>query len=150
MFWLMKSEPACWGIDDLARDGRGEWTGVRNYQVRNFIRDRMRPGDRAFLWHSSCREIGLAGEMDIASAAYPDPTQFDPDSRYFDPKATPDQPRWYSVDVSFVTRYPQVITMAELRAVPELATLQVLAPGSRLSAMPVDPAHWKLIHERWR
>jgi predicted RNA-binding protein with PUA-like domain len=146
-YWLMKSEPEAYGIDDLARDGATAWWGVRNYQARNFMRDQMKPGDRAFFYHSNCKEPGIVGIVEVSKAAYPDQTQFDRKSKYFDPKATPENPRWVHVDVSFV-RKTRLVSLAELRTRPELAALRVLATGNRLSITPVDPAHWKFIIEK--
>ena len=145
-FWLMKSEPDDVSIDDLAtRPGQTvPWYGVRNYQARNFMRDAMTVGDGVLFYHSGCAEPGIAGIARVASAAYPDATQFDPASRYFDPKATPEQPRWVHVDVAFV-RKTRLLGLSELRTHPELATLRVLARGNRLSITPVEPAEWRFI-----
>ncbi|HMZ75475.1 MAG TPA: EVE domain-containing protein [Rhodocyclaceae bacterium] len=145
-FWLMKSEPDDVSIDDLAtRPGQiVPWYGVRNYQARNFMRDAMTVGDGVLFYHSGCAEPGIAGIARVASAAYPDATQFDPASRYFDPKATPEQPRWVHVDVAFV-RKTRLLGLSELRTHPELATLRVLARGNRLSITPVEPAEWRFI-----
>ena len=145
-FWLMKSEPDDVSIDDLAaRPGQTvPWYGVRNYQARNFMRDAMTVGDGVLFYHSGCAEPGIAGIARVASTAYPDATQFDPASRYFDPKATPEQPRWVHVDVAFV-RKTRLLGLSELRTHPELATLRVLARGNRLSITPVEPAEWRFI-----
>ena len=148
-YWLMKSEPSCYGVEHLAAepDQRAPWWGVRNYQARNFMRDQMNPGDRAFFYHSSCPEPGIAGLMEIAARAIPDETQFDPASPFFDPKATSESPRWFSVDVKLLSKTP-LVSLKTLRAQPELAQLRILAPGSRLSITPVDPADWRFITER--
>ena len=145
-FWLMKSEPDDMSIDDLAArpDQIVPWYGVRNYQARNFMRDAMTVGDGVLFYHSGCAEPGIAGIARVASTAYPDATQFDPASRYFDPKATPEQPRWVHVDVAFV-RKTRLLGLSELRTHPELATLRVLARGNRLSITPVEPAEWRFI-----
>ncbi|HNO86889.1 MAG TPA: EVE domain-containing protein [Rhodocyclaceae bacterium] len=145
-FWLMKSEPDDVSIDDLAArpDQIVPWYGVRNYQARNFMRDAMTVGDGVLFYHSGCAEPGIAGIARVASTAYPDATQFDPASRYFDPKATPEQPRWVHVDVAFV-RKTRLLGLSELRTHPELATLRVLARGNRLSITPVEPAEWRFI-----
>ncbi|WP_247652957.1 EVE domain-containing protein [Ideonella aquatica] len=145
-FWLMKIEPDECSIDDLARrPGQTvPWTGVRNYQARNFMRDAMRPGDGVLYYHSSCAEPGIAGLAEVASAPYPDATQFDPASPYFDAKATPEAPRWVHVDVRFV-RKTRLLTLAELRAEPRLATMELLRKGSRLSITPVSAAEWALV-----
>jgi predicted RNA-binding protein with PUA-like domain len=141
-FWLMKSEPDCYSIDDLARAGTEHWEGCRNYTVRNFFRDAMNIGDRALFYHSSCDPPGVVGLMTIASDAYPDPTQFDPNSPYFDPKSTPENPRWLTRDVRFDRKFEKMVTLAELRANPRLADMLVLRKGQRLSVMPVQPAEW--------
>lgn len=145
-YWLMKSEPDDVSIDDLAArpDQTVAWYGVRNYQARNLMRDQMQIGDGVFFYHSSCAEPGIAGIAQVASAAYPDATQFDPASTYFDPKATRDAPRWLNVDVRFVRKTP-LVALATLRAHPELANMRVLARGNRLSITPVDPAEWNFI-----
>jgi predicted RNA-binding protein with PUA-like domain len=146
-YWLMKSEPDAYSIDDLARDRVTSWTGVRNYQARNFMRDQMRVGDKAFFYHSNCAEPGIVGIMEVASTAYPDETQFDQNSDYYDPAATRDDPRWVHVEVKFVKKTP-LVSLAELRAHPQLAHMRVLAKGNRLSITPVDPAEWGFICER--
>jgi predicted RNA-binding protein with PUA-like domain len=146
-YWLMKSEPEAYGIDDLVRDKVTAWWGVRNYQARNFMRDQMKPGDRAFFYHSNCAEPGIVGIVEVCKPAYPDATQFDRKHRYFDPKSTPENPRWLNVDVRLVRKTP-FVGLAELRRHPELANMRVLAKGNRLSITPVDPAEWKFITER--
>jgi predicted RNA-binding protein with PUA-like domain len=145
-YWLMKSEPADASIDDvLAAPGATvAWVGVRNYQARNFMRDLMRPGDGVLFYHSSCAEPGIAGIAEVASAAYPDPTQFDPDSKYFDPKAKPEQPRWMLVDVKALKK-TRLLALPALRADPQLAEMRILARGNRLSITPVTPAEWRHI-----
>ena len=141
--WLMKSEPDECSIDDAlaAPGGVVPWVGVRNYQARNFMRDAMRVGDGVLFWHSGCEPPGIAGFAEIASVPYPDPTQFDPSSPYFDPAARPDAPRWVLVDVRATARVP-LITPAALRARPEFGAMQVLRRGNRLSITPVSPAEW--------
>lgn len=143
-YWLMKSEPAEVSIDDAlaANDSTVAWTGVRNYQARNFMRDQMRIGDGVLFYHSSCAEPGIAGVAVVASTAYADPTQFDRDSPYFDPKASPENPRWLLVDVR-ATRKTRLLSLAALRADPALATLQVLQRGCRLSITPVTADEWQ-------
>ncbi|OFZ92031.1 MAG: EVE domain-containing protein [Betaproteobacteria bacterium RBG_16_64_18] len=145
-YWLMKSEPDEFSIDDLARAARqtAPWFGVRNYQSRNFMRDEMHPGDRVFFYHSSCAEPGIAGIAEVASQAYPDATQFDRRSPYFDPKATREAPRWFNVDVKLVRR-TRVIGLAELRRHAGLAAMRVLARGNRLSITPVEREEWAFI-----
>ncbi|MFP5399314.1 MAG: EVE domain-containing protein [Gammaproteobacteria bacterium] len=145
-YWLMKSEPAECSIDDLARAPRATvpWTGVRNYQARNYMRDAMRVGDGVLFYHSSCAEPGIAGLAEVASAAYPDATQFDPDSAYHDPASDPAAPRWLHVDVRLV-RKTRLLSLREMRKRPELADLQVLRRGNRLSITPVTPAQWQAV-----
>lgn len=147
-YWLLKSEPDEVSIDDVvaAPERTVAWFGVRNYQARNFLRDAMKVGDSAFFYHSSCAEPGIAGIVKVVAGAYPDATQFDPASPYFDPKATPEQPRWTSVDVKLV-RKTRLLSLKELRTFPELAGMRLLAKGSRLSVMPVEPAEWGFIGE---
>ncbi|RPH46648.1 MAG: EVE domain-containing protein [Burkholderiales bacterium] len=142
-YWLMKSEPGECSIDDaLAAPGATvPWVGVRNYQARNFMRDAMRPGDGVVFWHSGCEPPGVAGLAEVASTAYPDPTQFDPASPYHDPTARADAPRWMLVDVRALRR-TVYLTPAALRAHPELVDLQVLRRGNRLSITPVTPQEW--------
>ncbi|HSB25948.1 MAG TPA: EVE domain-containing protein [Burkholderiaceae bacterium] len=141
--WLMKSEPDEASIDDLANapGQRLPWTGVRNYQARNFMRDRMRIGDGVLFYHSSCAEPGVVGLAEVCSAAYPDETQFDPKSKYFDPKSTRDAPRWMHVEVKLV-RKTRLLSLREMRERPELAGMTVLRPGNRLSITPVQPQEW--------
>ena len=145
-YWLMKSEPDDVSIDDLAAmPGKTvAWYGVRNYQARNFMRDQMQVGDQAFFYHSSCPEPGIAGIVRISKAAYPDATQFDRKSKYFDAKSTRDAPRWVNVEVTFVEK-TRLISLAELRAAPKLATMRLLQRGNRLSITPVDPREWDFI-----
>jgi predicted RNA-binding protein with PUA-like domain len=143
-YWLMKSEPEECSIDDLVRLGRVPWTGVRNYQARNFMRDDMRVGDGVLFYHSSCPEPGVAGLAEVASAAYPDATQFDPKSKYFDPKATRDTPRWLHVDVKLV-RKTRLLPLAEMRRLPALEGMRLLQRGNRLSITPVSAAEWRAV-----
>ena len=142
----MKSEPDECSIDDAltAPDATVPWTGVRNYQARNFMRDDMRVGDGVLFYHSSCAEPGIVGIARVASGAKPDPTQFDPHSPYFDAKSQPEAPRWQLVDVQAL-RKTRVLGLAEMRSVPELAEMQVLKRGNRLSITPVTPQEWQVI-----
>ncbi len=145
-YWLMKSEPDEMSIDDLAKLPRktAPWTGVRNYTARNFMRDAMRVGDRAFFYHSSCPEPGIAGIVKIASRAKPDPTQFDPTSDYYDAKATRDAPRWMCVDVTFVEK-TRLVPIAEMRATRALEKMTTLQRGNRLSITPVTDGEWEAV-----
>ena len=144
-YWLMKSEPSVYGIDDLQRDKRTSWGGVRNYQVRNMFRDDFAKGDLAFFYHSSCDEPGIVGTMTVAGPGYPDPTQFDRLSEYFDPKSRPETPTWLAVDVRFGTRFQRRLSLDTLRQLPGLAGLQLLRRGNRLSVTPVTAAEARLI-----
>ncbi|CAN7623297.1 EVE domain-containing protein [Variovorax paradoxus] len=147
-YWLMKSEPDEVSIDDAlaAPNATVAWTGVRNYQARNFMRDGMKIGDGVLFYHSSCPEPGIAGIARVASGIKPDPTQFDPKSPYYDPASKKDDPRWLLVDVQAV-RKTRLLPLPELRARPELADLVVLRKGNRLSITPVEPAHWRVIEK---
>jgi predicted RNA-binding protein with PUA-like domain len=144
-YWLMKTEPDTFSIDDLARVGTEPWNGVRNYQARNFMRDDMHPGDGVLIYHSSCPEPGVAGVATVASAAYPDPTQFDRRSDYYDKASTREQPRWYLVDVAYERTLARVVGLGEIKALPALAESPLVARGSRLSIMPLTAAHWRAI-----
>jgi predicted RNA-binding protein with PUA-like domain len=146
-YWLMKSEPSEVSIDDLAA-AAGQvlpWTGVRNYQARNFMRDEMRVGDGVLFYHSSCPEPGVAGLARIAGKPCPDETQFDPASDYYDAKSSADKPRWVQIDVA-LTRKTRLLSLREMRAAPELATMRVLATGNRLSITPVTPEEWRAVN----
>jgi predicted RNA-binding protein with PUA-like domain len=147
-YWLMKSEPDEFSIDDLAKAPKQTtaWFGVRNYQARNFMRDDMRVGDRAFFYHSSCPEPGIAGIVEISRLAYPDATQFDPKSDYYDPKSTLDAPRWVNVDVKLVRKTPLVSVQA-LRETKGLQDMVTLRRGNRLSITPVTAAEWKIVEK---
>lgn len=141
----MKSEPDEYSIDDLARDRKEPWDGIRNYQARNMIRDDMKVGDQAFFYHSSCEVPGIAGIMKIASEAYPDPTQFDSGDKHFDVKSDPNEPRWLLVDVEFERKLNRSITLKELKAHPGLGDFRLNHRGNRLSIFPVSKEHWNLI-----
>ena len=143
--WLMKSEPDTYGIDDLKRDRREPWDGIRNYQARNMMRDDMQIGDKVFFYHSNCKDVGVVGVMKVAGKPYPDPTQFDPESNYYDPKSNPDDPRWCLVDVQFVKKLSRTISLAEIKAHPGLDDMILVRKGNRLSIMPVSEDHWNLI-----
>lgn len=143
--WLMKSEPDAFSIDDLARVGTEPWSGVRNYQARNFMRDGMRPGDGVLFYHSSCAEPGVVGIAAVASDAYPDPTQFDRKSHYFDPASTQETPRWQLVDIAFKRKLARTITLTELKEQPRVEEFALLRRGNRLSILPVTQAQWDRI-----
>lgn len=145
-YWLMKSEPDEISIDDALSASTIPWFGVRNYQARNFMRDAMKVGDCVLFYHSSCAEPGIAGIAEVASTPYPDHTQFDPDSKYYDPKATLETPRWMMVDIC-AKRKTRLLSLAELRKNEALADMVVLQKGSRLSITPVTVSEWKLIQK---
>lgn len=146
-YWLMKSEPSTFSIDDLkSRPKQTEpWDGVRNYQARNFMRDEMQKGDLVFFYHSNCPEPGIVGLMTVASEPYPDPTAFDPEDDHYDPKSDPDKPRWYLVDVKYKRKLKRTITLQELKQHRELADMKLLQKGNRLSIMPVTKKQWDYI-----
>ncbi|SVB57614.1 uncharacterized protein METZ01_LOCUS210468 [marine metagenome] len=141
----MKSEPDAYSIDDLEDDGQEPWDGIRNYQARNMMRDQMKVGDKVFFYHSSCKVPAVVGIAKIASPSYPDPTQFDPKAKYYDPKSTPDNPRWMLVDVRFIRQTKRPITLKELKAHPALANFRLNMRGNRLSIFPVSKKHWDIV-----
>ncbi|WP_026600786.1 EVE domain-containing protein [Methylomonas sp. 11b] len=146
-YWLMKSEPDTFGIDDLFNrpEQTEHWDGVRNYQARNMMRDDMKIGDQVFFYHSNCDEPGIVGIMQVVRESYPDFTAFDPDDKHFDPKSNPDKPTWYMVDVKFVRKLSRNISLRELKLKTELADLALLRRGNRLSIMPVNAEQWDFI-----
>lgn len=146
-YWLMKTEPETFGIDDLAAapDGTEHWDGIRNYQARNMMRDEMRVGDRVFIYHSNCKVPGIVGLARVASEAYPDHTAWNPESHYYDPKSDPDKPRWMMVDIRYDRHLARNIALAELKDNPELEEMLILRKGNRLSITPVTEAQWKAI-----
>lgn len=145
--WLMKSEPEAFSIDDLERVGTEPWTGVRNYQARNFMRNGMKPGDGVLFYHSNCTPPGIVGIATVACEAYPDPTQFERKSHYFDPKATREEPRWFNVDVRFERKLSRLVPLDEIRRhADELGEdFALTRRGSRLSVLPVSAAQWKFL-----
>ncbi|MFT4919591.1 MAG: putative RNA-binding protein with PUA-like domain [Zhongshania aliphaticivorans] len=146
-YWLMKSELDTFSLDDLRKRPKGteHWDGVRNYQARNMMRDQMKVGDKVFFYHSSCPQPGIAGIAEVVREAYPDSSAQNPESRYFDPKASPENPRWYMVDVRFERKFKRLIPLAELKAEPALGEMTLVQKGSRLSIMPVTPEEWRQI-----
>ncbi len=145
-YWLFKSEPDEFSIDDLQALGTTPepWDGIRNYQARNLLRDQVQDGDEVLIYHSSCKLVGVAGTARVVRAGYPDPDQFDPEKKYYDPKADPDKPRWYRVDVVFTSKLPRVIPLKELKQQPGLEDMVLLKQG-RLSIQPVTPTEWQSI-----
>lgn len=137
-YWLMKSEPEAYSIEDLQRDRKSDWEGVRNYQARNFMRDEMSVGDLALFYHSNAKPSGIAGVCEISKTGIPDYTSWDPKSKYYDPKTDPDNPKWIMVEVKFVKKFPEIIPLAELRKTPVLKDMMILQKGSRLSITPLQ------------
>jgi predicted RNA-binding protein with PUA-like domain len=148
-YWLVKSEADAYSIDDLATDGSTPWDGVRNYEARNLMRDRMRPGDLVLYYHSSATPPGVAGVAKVTSDPYPDALQFDRSSGYHDPKSTRDEPRWILVDVGFVEKFPRLVPLAEIRAHPKLQEMTLLK-RNRLSVQPVEPEAFEIIRRMGR
>ena len=149
-YWLFKSEPTTYSVDDLAKepDKTDYWDGVRNYQARNMLRDDVKNGDEVLFYHSKTKVPGIVGICSVVRAGYPDTAAFDPDSKYFDPKSSPDNPRWYRVDVKLRKKLPEIISLADLKAMPGLENMAVTQKGSRLSIQPVTPDEWKVIMAR--
>jgi predicted RNA-binding protein with PUA-like domain len=144
-FWLMKSEPGVYGIEDLERDGRTGWEGVRNFQARNLLRDEVRRGDRVLFYHSNAEPTGVAGLAEVVRDAYPDPLAFDQRSDYFDPKSVREQPTWYAVELAFVERFAAVVPLATLKATAALEKMMVVQRGSRLSVQPVTRDEYETV-----
>jgi predicted RNA-binding protein with PUA-like domain len=145
--WLFKSEPETFGIDHLQKKPKQteHWDGVRNYQARNMLRDDIKVGDKGFFYHSNCTPPGIVGTVEIVKAGYPDPSALNPESDYYDPKSTPDNPRWFMVNVRFVQKFKKIITLDEIKNNPALDTMQVARRGNRLSITPVTAHEWKII-----
>ena len=148
-YWLLKSEPQAFGIDDLAAlpGKKDHWDGIRNYQVRNMIRDDMKKGDLGFFYHSSCPVPGIVGTVSIVRESYPDHTAFDPKEKYYDPKSDPDNPRWFMVDVKFKQKFSETLPLGELKTRKPLQNMQLLRKGNRLSIMPVSKKEWDYINK---
>lgn len=144
-YWLIKSEPDVFGIEDLEKVGREPWDGIRNYQARNFMRDAMEVGDLAIFYHSNAKPPGAVGIARVASDPYPDPTQFDSKSKYCDPKSNPDDPRWLLRDFEFVLKFPEMVSLEQLKAESALEGMMVTQRGTRLSITPVEPKHFKKV-----
>ena len=146
-YWLMKSEPDVYSIDDLARDKKTYWDGVRNYQARNFMRDQMQPGDQVFFYHSNAEPSGIAGIAEVIRKGYPDPSAFDPKDPHYDPDSDPKEPAWYVVDLKFVKKLPRLIPLEELKGLEGLGKMPLLQRGQRLSVQPVSREEWQAIVE---
>ena len=149
-YWLMKSEPSEFAITDLKNKQKSRWDGIRNYQVRNMLRDEIQVGDYALFYHSNAEQIGVVGEMRVIQAAYPDPTQFDTKSVYFDAQSQPKNPRWLAINVQFLTEYSSVITLAELKISPVFKNSPLVQKGNRLSIIPLSPAQYEFVSKRGR
>lgn len=149
-YWLFKSEPDAFSIDDLAAkpEQTEHWDGIRNYQARNFLRDEVKKGDQVFFYHSSCKTVGIAGLAEVVKEGYVDHTQFDPESKYYDPKASRDNPRWYMVDIKLKEKFNNVLTLAEIKAMPDIEQLGLVKKGHRLSIMPVTQGEFKRLLTR--
>ena len=147
-FWLFKTEPDAFSIDDLAARPQltEPWDGVRNYQARNFLRDKVQLGDKVFIYHSSCKQVGIAGVAEVVKAGYPDTEQFNPESKYYDPKASADAPRWYRVDVKFVEKFNTVLPLKIIKSLPEVTEVGLVKKGHRLSIMPVEENEWHALY----
>jgi len=146
-YWLLKSEPTAYSIDDLARDGKTIWDGVRNYQARNFMRDQMKVGDLVFFYHSNAEPAGIAGIAKVSSKSYPDPSAFDQKDVHFDPKSKKENPVWYLIDVSFVKKLKEFLPLEKIKKIPGIESMLLIQKGSRLSVQPVSEKHWDLILE---
>jgi predicted RNA-binding protein with PUA-like domain len=148
-YWLMKSEPDAFGIDDLikSKEQKTRWEGVRNYQARNFMRDDMKVGDGVLFYHSNANPLAVVGTMNVSSEPYPDPLQFDPKSDYFDPKSTEENPRWILVDVTFSQKFEPPVLRETLQSIIELKDMMLLQRGSRLSIQPLSKFEWEKVHE---
>lgn len=146
-YWLFKSEPTTFSIDDLAQEPTQttSWDGTRNYQVRNFLRDRIQKGDCAFFYHSNCKEPGIVGITSIIRAGYPDPSAWNPESKYYDPKSNPESPRWYMVDLRLKQKFSRKLTLADLKKHPLLEKMLILRTGNRLSVTPLSQEEGKII-----
>lgn len=149
-YWLMKTEPGTYSIDDLARDGKTAWDGVRNFQARNFLRDEMKPGDLVLFYHSVAKEKGVVGVAKVAKAGYPDPSAFDRRSKYHDAKSRKDDPTWFVVDVEHVETFPRVVTLEELKNTKQLDGMMVTRRGARLSVQPVEKEHFEIVRKMGR
>jgi predicted RNA-binding protein with PUA-like domain len=144
-YWLVKSEETCYSIDDLARDGKTMWDGVRNYQARNYMRDGMKLGDKVLYYHSNSEIIGVVGVAEVVREAYPDHTALDPLNDHYDPKATAENALWIMVDIGFVSKFPRPVSLQEIKDAPDLAGMVVAQKGSRLSVQPVSEEHFQVV-----
>lgn len=144
-YWLFKSEPNCYSIDDLQRDGVEHWDGIRNYQARNMLRDDVKKGDKVLFYHSSCPEPGVVGVCEVVKEGYPDHTAFDPTSEHPDPKSDPDNPRWFMVDVKFEKKFKNLVSLSQIKEMSEFSGMKLIQRGNRLSLFPVEKKHFDLV-----
>jgi len=144
-YWLFKSEPNCYSIDDLQRDNIEHWDGIRNYQARNMLRDDVKKGDKVLFYHSSCPEPGVVGVCEVVKEGYPDHTAFDPKSEHPDPKSDPDNPRWFMVDVKFEKKFKNLVSLSQIKEMSEFSGMRLIQRGNRLSLFPVEPEHFDLL-----
>lgn len=151
-YWLFKSEPDAFSIDDLAAmPGQTEhWDGIRNYQARNFLRDQVKLGDQVFFYHSSCKDVGIVGVAEVVKESYPDHTQFDPESKYYDPKSSPVNPRWVMVDIKLQQKFSKILPLKVIKTMPEITELGLVKKGHRLSIMPVTEDEWQVLMAKGR
>jgi predicted RNA-binding protein with PUA-like domain len=149
-YWLFKTEPDAFSIDDLAAmpEQTEHWDGIRNYQARNFLRDEVKSGDQVFIYHSSCKNVGIVGLAEVVKEGYVDHTQFNPDSNYYDPKSTPDKPRWVMVDIQFKQKFSNILPLKEIKSTPEITEIGLVKKGHRLSIMPVQKAEFEYLLSR--
>jgi predicted RNA-binding protein with PUA-like domain len=145
-YWLFKTEPDAFSIEDLRANHVEMWDGIRNYQARNMLRDDVKVGDKVFIYHSSCKNIGIAGLAGVVKSGYPDPTQFDPEAKYYDPKSTREKPRWIAVDIQFDTAFSQILPLKDIKASSQIEKIGLVKKGGRLSIMPVETDEWQIIY----
>lgn len=148
-YWLFKSEPDAFSIDDLAAmpNQTEHWDGIRNYQARNYLRDEVKLGDQVFFYHSSCKDVGIVGVAEVVKESYPDDSQFNPESNYYDPKSNPDNPRWMMVDIKFKQKFAQILSLKQIKAMPEITQIGLVKKGHRLSIMPVTKQEWQFLYK---
>lgn len=144
-YWLFKTEPDAFSIDDLAAcpNQTEGWDGIRNYQARNFLRDKVKLGDQVFIYHSSCKQVGIVGLAEVVKEAYPDQSQFNPEANYYDPKSDPNNPRWFMVDVQFKQKFDPMLPLSTIKSMNEIEQLPLVKKGGRLSVMPVEENEWQ-------
>lgn len=149
-YWLFKSEPDAFSIDDLAAKPKQteHWDGIRNYQARNYLRDQVKVGDQVFFYHSSCKDVGIVGVAEVVRESYADDSQFDPESKYYDPKSTQDNPRWVMVDVKYKQKFKDILSLQKIKAMPEISEIGLVKKGHRLSIMPVTEAEWQSLYKQ--